>query len=111
MKKALLSFLFLFSVLITQAQDTTVVQTLRWEDDFRAGTFTFPDESPDNWAKIIMLYNMRCHDLAVGNGAVGCREWERGINHLSVPKKIQGWVRRNVQTFSNACKYPIVTLE
>ncbi len=80
MKKALLSFLFLFSVLIIQAQDTTVVQTLRWEDDFRAGTFTFPDESPDNWAKIIMLYNMRCHDLAVGNGAVGCREWDYSCN-------------------------------
>lgn len=76
-----LSTLFLFC-LSANAQDTTVVQTFKWDDpdNFRAGSFDFPDDDPNSWSKILMLYNMRCHDLQVGNGAVGCREWDYSCN-------------------------------
>ena len=80
MKKALLSFLFLSTFHLSNAQDTTVVQTLTWADDFRAGVFEFPDNPPGDWEKVLMMYNMRCHDAAVGNGNVGCREWDYSCN-------------------------------
>lgn len=62
------------------AQDTMVVQTLTWEDNVRSGTYTFPDDPDQTYEKIIMRYNMRCHDAAIGNGNVGCREWDYSCN-------------------------------
>jgi len=62
------------------AQDTIVVQTLTWEDENRSGYYEFPDNPEATYRKIIMRYNMRCHDDAVGNGNVGCREWDYSCN-------------------------------
>ena len=73
-------FFFLFFISFSNAQDTVVVQTLTWADDFRAGVFEFPDNPTGDWEKILMMYNMRCHDNAVGNGGVGCREWDYSCN-------------------------------
>jgi hypothetical protein len=61
------------------AQDTIVVQTLTLDSDARAGVFEFPDGS-QSYEKILMRYQMRCHDAAVGSGNVGCREWDYSCN-------------------------------
>ena len=76
-------FLILFSLLLTAdifAQDTTIVQTFTWDNDARSGYFSFPDDPNASFRKIWMRYNMRCHDAAVGNGNVGCREWDYSCN-------------------------------
>lgn len=62
------------------SQDTLVVQTLTWEDNIRSGFFEFPDDPDQSYRKILMRYNMRCHDAAVGNFDVGCREWDYSCN-------------------------------
>lgn len=62
------------------AQDTTIVQTLTWQSDNRSGYYQFPDEPGARYEKILMRYNMRCHDNAVGSGNVGCREWDYSCN-------------------------------
>ena len=84
MKKCYLSvYIFLF-VLLTQyplsAQDTLRVQTFDWNSDTRAQVFEFPDDPTNSYRKILLKYNMRCHDDEVGNGAVGCREWDYSCN-------------------------------
>ncbi len=61
-------------------QDTLVVQTFTWDSTSRAEVFEFPDNPGETYRKILMEYNMRCHDLEVGNGAVGCREWDYHCN-------------------------------
>ncbi len=63
-----------------EAQDTIVVQTLTLEDNFRSGVYTFPDDANQTYEKILMRYQMRCHDTAVGSGSVGCREWDYSCN-------------------------------
>ena len=80
MKKVILTSLFLSIFYFSNAQDTTVVQTLTWADDFRASVYDFPDIPQGGWEKVLMMYNMRCHDAAVGNGNVGCREWDFSCN-------------------------------
>ncbi|MFK7806299.1 MAG: LamG-like jellyroll fold domain-containing protein [Saprospiraceae bacterium] len=62
------------------AQDTITVQTITLDTDDRAGVFTFPDDPGQTYEKILMRYQIRCHDLAVGNGNVGCREWDYSCN-------------------------------
>ena len=62
------------------AQDTTTVQTFNWQSDVRSDVFEFPDDSTKSYAKILMTYNMRCHDNQVGSGNVGCREWDYSCN-------------------------------
>ncbi len=62
------------------AQDTIVVQTFTLDTDDRVGVFDFPDDPTENYEKILMLYQMRCHDNQVGNGNVGCREWDYSCN-------------------------------
>jgi hypothetical protein len=79
--KNLVPFIFsLFFSLSLTAQDTTIVQIFTWDDDARSGWFTFPDNPDETYRKIWMRYNMRCHDDAVGNGNVGCREWDYSCN-------------------------------
>ncbi len=80
MAQRLLLLLAIGLCLNLSAQDTIVVQTLTWADDNRSGTYTFPDDPNQTYEKIIMRYNMRCHDLAVGSGSVGCREWDYSCN-------------------------------
>ena len=78
MKQSLLLILLaipFFSI----AQDTTVVQTFTHASTTRAGVFQFPDDGK-TYAKILMEYNMRCHDNRVGSGNVGCREWDYSCN-------------------------------
>ncbi|MCB0662588.1 MAG: T9SS type A sorting domain-containing protein [Saprospiraceae bacterium] len=80
MKKLVLLFSFLCINLAAFSQDTVWVQTFTWDSTARVGNFDFPDEPANAWQKVIMLYNMRCHDLAVGSGNVGCREWDYSCN-------------------------------
>ena len=63
-----------------QAQDTVRVQTFEWNSTTRSGVFSFPNEPGAEYRKIWMTYNMRCHNAAVGNGNVGCREWDYSCN-------------------------------
>lgn len=74
-----LLFIAIFSMQ-SFAQDTTVVQTFTWASETRNEIFTFPDDPNKSYRKILMLYNMRCHDDQVGNGGVGCREWDYSCN-------------------------------
>lgn len=71
------SLLFSFTLM---AQDTLIVQTFTWDNAARSGYFSFPDDPDASYRKIWMRYNMRCHDAAVGNGNVGCREWDYSCN-------------------------------
>ena len=80
MKKVLCLLLIGVVCYYLPAQDTIVVQTLTWDDQVRSGFYEFPDDPNLNFRKIIMRYNMRCHDNAIGNGDVGCREWDYSCN-------------------------------
>ena len=71
---ALFSLCFLFAT----AQDTLLVNALTYDSTTRSVMVQFPEEG--TFRKIELLYSMRCHDLAVGNGAVGCREWDYHCN-------------------------------
>ena len=78
--------LFLFPVFLS-AQDTLTVQTFTWDSDTRSGNFIFPDASEGPFEKVLMRYNMRCHDAQVGSGSVGCREWDYSCNtFVTVPE-------------------------
>lgn len=80
------SLLLLFSLLTAHgllAQDTTIVQTLRFSDNFRANTFHFPDDPNQSWRKIFLQYTMRCR-----NGST-CGEWDYSCNtFLTDPSRI-----------------------
>ena len=69
---------FLINMLI--AQDTLVVQTFTLDSTSRQGIFQFPDDPGTTYEKITMQYRMRCHDALVGNGNVGCYEWDYHCN-------------------------------
>ncbi|MEM8906658.1 MAG: LamG-like jellyroll fold domain-containing protein, partial [Bacteroidota bacterium] len=73
-------FLFCFSLQTTLGQDTIEVQAFTFASETRNGVFEFPDEPGQTYEKILMYYTMRCHDNAVGNGNVGCREWDYSCN-------------------------------
>ncbi|MDX1685661.1 MAG: LamG-like jellyroll fold domain-containing protein [Saprospiraceae bacterium] len=62
------------------AQDTLTVQTFNWSSQTRDQVFEFPSDSSATYSKILMTYNMRCHDNQVGSGNVGCREWDYSCN-------------------------------
>ncbi|HRI00725.1 MAG TPA: T9SS type A sorting domain-containing protein [Saprospiraceae bacterium] len=62
------------------AQDTVKVQTFTWDSNSRRSVFQFPNDPNASYRKILMKYNMRCHDAAVGVGSVGCREWDYSCN-------------------------------
>ena len=80
LQRSLFAFFLLLSIGTAWGQDTVVVQTLTWDDNFRSGFFQFPDDPDETYRKILMVYNMRCHDAAVGFGNVGCREWDYSCN-------------------------------
>ena len=81
MKNQFLLFILICSgVASLQAQDTIKVQALTWQDTHRSDTVDFPDNPSDTYRKIIMRYNMRCHDALVGNGSTGCYEWDYSCN-------------------------------
>jgi hypothetical protein len=64
------------------AQDTIVVKTFTYDSTSRDAVFEFPDNINETYHKIIMEYGMRCHDLVVGNGSEGCREWDYSCNTI-----------------------------
>lgn len=72
--------IFLFTSL--KGQDTTIVQTLTFDSTSRSGTWMFPPDTGQTYRKILMQYKMRCHNAAVGNGNVGCREWDYSCNTI-----------------------------
>ena len=84
MKKHYLPSCFAFLSLLfsncINAQDTIRVQTFDWDSNTRSEVFDFPDNPSDTYRKILMKYNMRCHDAAVGSGSIGCREWDYSCN-------------------------------
>ena len=80
MKNILILFLFTLIPILLSAQDTTRIQTFDWDSSTRSEVFDFPDDPNATYRKILMKYNMRCHDNAVGNGSVGCREWDYSCN-------------------------------
>ncbi|MEO6039681.1 MAG: LamG-like jellyroll fold domain-containing protein, partial [Saprospiraceae bacterium] len=83
MKHIVLLLLNLLAINCLIAQDTTVVQTLQWSDNFRSGSFHFPDDPNQSWRKIYLEYNMRCR-----NG-VTCAEWDYSCNtFLTDPSRI-----------------------
>jgi len=80
-KKLTFLLILTFSLILSiDAQDTIKVQTFTWADNHRADTFEFPDDPDQKYRKILMKYNMRCHDAAVGNGSTGCYEWDYSCN-------------------------------
>ena len=86
-KVAFYILLFLMPLLAFSQSDTITVQTFTWDSDTRSGNFVFPDASEGPFEKVLMTYNMRCHDALVGNGAVGCREWDYSCNtFITVPE-------------------------
>ena len=90
MNKLYFLLLLTFSLVLSiDAQDTIKVQTLTWADTHRADTFDFPNDPSVTYRKILMKYNMRCHDAAVGNGSTGCYEWDYSCNtFVSDPTRI-----------------------
>ncbi len=86
MRRYSLSFAVLFVLMglfgTLKAQDTTIVQTLTFDSVARSGTWMFPADTGQTYRKIIMQYRMRCHNAAVGNGFVGCYEWDYSCNTL-----------------------------
>lgn len=80
-KKYFLLLLHLMGCAIAiSAQDTIKVQSLTWQDTRRSDTIDFPDVPGETYRKILMRYNMRCHDALVGNGSTGCYEWDYSCN-------------------------------
>jgi hypothetical protein len=80
MLRLLLLLALFVSGIPLHAQDTIRVQTLTWADQARSGYFQFPAVPGQTYEKILMRYNMRCHNAAVGSGNVGCREWDYSCN-------------------------------
>ncbi len=82
--KLLLNFtctLLLFLMTIAAvAQENITVQTIELDSDLRVGVFEFPNNPNETYRKILMKYQVRCHDAAVGTGNVGCREWDYHCN-------------------------------
>ena len=86
-RRLFFSILFFVPFLLFSQGDTLVVSTLTWDSDTRSGNFVFPEVTDGPFEKILMSYNMRCHDAAVGNSEVGCREWDYSCNtFVTVPE-------------------------
>ncbi len=79
LQKSIIGFILIVPFLLA-AQDTTSVQVFTWDQATRRMTLNFPDDPATSYRKILMRYNMRCHNAAVGNGNVGCYEWDYSCN-------------------------------
>ena len=75
-----LLYFVLFLSFGANAQDTTIVQTFKWDNPTRRAVFEFPNDPNQEYRKVLMHYNMRCHNAAVGVGSVGCYEWDYSCN-------------------------------
>jgi hypothetical protein len=94
MRNFLLFLIFLLTPAFFLAQDTLTVQTFTWDSETRSGDFTFPDQSEGPFEKVLMIYNMRCHDAQVGSGSVGCREWDYSCNtFVTIPEQTDSIIR------------------
>lgn len=62
------------------AQDTITIQTLTWDSAGREGWYQFPDLQGSDIERINLIYNIRCKNAQVGNGGVGCGEWDYSCN-------------------------------
>ncbi|MBK9108672.1 MAG: T9SS type A sorting domain-containing protein [Saprospiraceae bacterium] len=82
MKLSLQLFLIAISLLSfnAQSQDTITVQTITWDSAGREGWYTFPDLQTSEIERINLIYNIRCKNAQVGNGGVGCGEWDYSCN-------------------------------
>lgn len=78
--RILTTLLLLCSFVFISLGQNIEVQTLTLDDNSTSGTFQFPDDPTATYEKIWMVYQMRCHEGQVGNGAVGCREWDYSCN-------------------------------
>jgi hypothetical protein len=91
MKSFLLQFsisvcLLMFTVLATNAQDTTWVQTFTWEEQNDPETaydspgrrwFNLPEDDGTTYQKILMYYNLKCFEQGTaGNLGFACGEWD-----------------------------------
>src|SRR6188474_917521 len=94
MKHLILLISIVFSLNLS-AQDTIKVNTFNWSSTNRADTFQFPDNPGESYRKILMIYNMRCHDAIVGTGATGCLEWDYSCNTFITDPTRQDSVRRS----------------
>ncbi len=103
MRNFILVPLLLILPIIACTQDTISVQTFTWDSDTRSGDFVFPDQSEGPFEKVLMIYNMRCHDAQVGSGSVGCREWDYSCNtFVTVPELTDSILRFHpTHTISN----------
>ena len=100
MKKLLRHSLFtlltisLFSTTLVSQNpgDTIVVQTLDYSATTRDTMVTFPDFGDLTFRKVLMQYNMRCHDANVnttGGNGIACGEWDYSNNtYLHDPDRI-----------------------
>ena len=79
MKRIFITQMLLLLGFLSHSQDTIKVQTFDWKSTIRRDSFDFPNDNT-SYLKILMLYNMRCHNAAVGNGNVGCYEWDYSCN-------------------------------
>ncbi len=77
-------FILLVSLILCSqlfSQDTVTIQTLTWDSNGRSYWYNFPDIPLDQIEKINMIYNMRCHNAAIGNAnGIGCFEWDYSCN-------------------------------
>ncbi|MDB4655873.1 peptide-N-glycosidase F-related protein [Flavobacteriales bacterium] len=75
MKKTLLALCFFVLADSINAQDTTWIQTLTFDDiTKRRDWFVFPDGS-DDYRKILMYYTLKC-DAATTQDGYACGEWD-----------------------------------
>lgn len=84
MKRILFSLFLLFFVIFNLfSQDTVLVQTLTYDSTGRDYVFDFPQDTNQNYEKILMLYSMRCKGAKVSTGSdrnKGCGEWDYSCN-------------------------------
>lgn len=98
--KRIFLFLTLLAPLFATAQDTTVVQTLTYDSTAREGVWIFPDDPNKTYEKVLLQYSMRCHNQAVGNGNVGCREWDYHCNTVITDSSRTDSLRRTTNSHS-----------
>lgn len=76
------SLLFFFRIAV-KAQETDTVRTFTFSSTTRNEVFQFPNDPPDSWSKVKMLYRMRCKNAQVStssNRNLGCGEWDYSCN-------------------------------